>query len=69
MGMRNIIVGQSAGRLRLSIPALRGFTRQRLNVVLTKYTVCFTASREFLDEQYVDLSTQIHSDMDIELLK
>ena len=23
----------------------------------------------FLDEQYVDLSTQIHSDMDIELLK
>ena len=34
-----------AGRLRLSIPALRGFTRQRLNVVLTKYTVCFTASR------------------------
>ena len=40
-----------------------------LRVASTKYTECCTEYRGLLDEQYIDLSTQIHSELDIELLK
>lgn len=68
-GRRNIIVGQSGGPTAVINSSLAGvYTTAKERGFHTVYGMIH-GIEGLLDEKYVDLSTQIHSDMDIELLK
>ena len=66
---RNIIVGQSGGPTSVINSSLAGVYKTAKERGFNKVYGMLHGIQGFLDEQYVDLSTQIHSDMDIELLK
>ncbi len=66
---RNIIVGQSGGPTAVINSSLAGVYKNAKERGFHKVYGMLHGVQGLLDEQYVDLSTQIHSDMDIELLK
>lgn len=66
---RNIIVGQSGGPTSVINSSLAGVYKTAKERGFHKVYGMLHGIQGFLDELYVDLSTQIHSDMDIELLK
>ncbi len=66
---RNIIVGQSGGPTAVINSSLAGVYKTARERGFHKVYGMLHGIQGFLDEQYVDLSTQIHTDMDIELLK
>lgn len=66
---RNIIVGQSGGPTAVINSSLAGVYKTARERGFDTIYGMLHGVQGFLDEQYVDLSTQIHSDMDIELLK
>ena len=66
---RNIIVGQSGGPTSVINSSLAGVYKTAKERGFNKVYGMLHGIQGFLDEQYVDLSTQIDSDMDIELLK
>ncbi len=66
---RNIIVGQSGGPTAVINSSLAGVYKTARERGFHKVYGMLHGVQGLLDEQYVDLSTQIHSDMDIELLK
>ena len=66
---RNIIVGQSGGPTAVINSSLAGVYKTAKERGFHKVYGMLHGIQGFLDEQYVDLATQIHSDMDIELLK
>ena len=65
----NVIVGQSGGPTSVINSSLVGVYKTARDRGAKKVYGMLHGIQGFLDEQYVDLSTQIHSDMDIELLK
>ena len=69
MAKRNIIVGQSGGPTAVINSSLAGVYKTAIERGFDTVYGMLHGIQGFLDEQYVDLSTQIHSDMDIELLK
>lgn len=66
---RNIIVGQSGGPTSVINSSLAGVYKTAKERGFNKVYGMLHGVQGLLDEQYVDLSTQIHSDIDIELLK
>ena len=66
---RNIIVGQSGGPTAVINSSLAGVYRNAIERGFDKVYGMIHGIQGLLDEQYIDLSTQIHSDLDIELLK
>lgn len=67
---RNIIVGQSGGGPTSVInSSLAGVYKNAIERGFHKVYGMLHGIQGLLDEQYVDLSTQIHSELDIELLK
>ncbi len=66
---RNIIVGQSGGPTAVINSSLAGVYKTAKERGFNKVYGMLHGIQGFLDEQYVDLSTQIRSNMDIELLK
>ena len=66
---RNIIVGQSGGPTAVINSSLAGVYKTAKERGFHKVYGMLHGIEGFLDEMYVDLSTQNHSDMDIELLK
>ncbi len=66
---RNIIVGQSGGPTAVINSSLAGVYKTAKERGFHKVYGMVHGVQGLLDEQYVDLATQIHSDMDIELLK
>ena len=66
---RNIIVGQSGGPTSVINSSLAGVYKTAKERGFHKVYGMRYGIQGFLDEQYVDLSTQIHSELDIELLK
>lgn len=66
---RNIIVGQSGGPTAVINSSLAGVYKTAKERGFHKVYGMLHGIEGFLDEMYVDLSSQIHSDMDIELLK
>ena len=66
---RNIIVGQSGGPTAVINSSLAGVYKTAKERGFHKVYGMLHGIEGLLDEMYVDLSTQIHSDMDIELLK
>ncbi len=66
---RNIIVGQSGGPTAVINSSLAGVYKTARERGFNTVYGMLHGIQGLLDEQYVDLSTQIHSDMDIELLK
>jgi 6-phosphofructokinase len=69
MGMRNIIVGQSGGPTSVINSSLAGVYKTAIERGFDKVYGMLHGIQGLLDGKYVDLSTQIHSDMDIEVLK
>lgn len=67
--LRNIIVGQSGGPTSVINSSLAGVYKTAKERGFHKVYGMLHGIQGLLDEQYVDLATQIHSDMDIELLK
>ncbi len=65
----NIIVGQSGGPTSVINSSLAGVYKTAKERGFHTVYGMLHGIEGFLDEKYVDLSTQIHSDMDIELLK
>ena len=66
---RNIIVGQSGGPTSVINSSLAGVYKNAIERGFDKVYGMLHGIQGLLDEQYVDLSTQIHSELDIELLK
>ena len=66
---RNIIVGQSGGPTSVINSSLAGVYKTAKERGFHKVYGMLHGIEGLLDEMYVELSTQIHSDMDIELLK
>ena len=66
---RNIIVGQSGGPTAVINSSLAGVYRTAVDRGAKKVYGMLYGIQGLLDEQYIDLSTQIHSELDIELLK
>ena len=66
---RNIIVGQSGGPTSVINSSLAGVYKNAIERGFDKVYGMLHGVQGFLDEQYIDLSTQIHSELDIELLK
>lgn len=66
---RNIIVGQSGGPTSVINSSLAGVYKTAKERGFDTVYGMLHGIQGFLDEQYIDLSTQIHTDMDIELLK
>lgn len=66
---RNIIVGQSGGPTSVINSSLAGVYKNAIERGFHKVYGMLHGIQGLLDEQYVDLSTQIHSELDIELLK
>jgi len=67
--MRNIIVGQSGGPTAVINSSLAGVYKTAKERGFDKVYGMLHGIQGLLDEKYVDLSTQIHTDLDIELLK
>ncbi len=67
--MRNIIVGQSGGPTAVINSSLAGVYRNGIERGFDKVYGMIHGIQGLLDEQYIDLSTQIHTDLDVELLK
>ena len=67
--MSNCIIAQSGGPTSVINSSLVGVYKTARDRGAKKVYGMLHGIQGFLDEQYVDLSTQIHSDMDIELLK
>ncbi|MDD3277340.1 MAG: 6-phosphofructokinase [Lachnospiraceae bacterium] len=66
---RNIIVGQSGGPTSVINSSLAGVYSNAMERGFHKVYGMLHGVQGLLDEQYVDLSTQIHNELDIELLK
>mgnify|MGYP000057879538 CR=1 FL=1 len=66
---RNIIVGQSGGPTSAINSSLAGVYKNAVERGFDKVYGMLHGIQGLLDEQYIDLSTQIHSELDIELLK
>lgn len=66
---RNIIVGQSGGPTSVINSSLAGVYKNAIERGFHKVYGMLHGIQGLLDEQYVDLSSQIHSELDIELLK
>ena len=66
---RNIIVGQSGGPTSVINSSLAGVYKNAVERGFDKVYGMLHGIQGLLDEQYIDLSTQIHSELDIELLK
>ena len=66
---RNIIVGQSGGPTSVINSSLAGVYSNAIERGFDKVYGMIHGIQGLLDEQYIDLSTQIHSSLDIELLK
>ena len=66
---KNIIVGQSGGPTAVINSSLAGVYRNAIERGFDKVYGMLNGVQGLLDGRYVDLSTQIHSDLDIELLK
>ena len=66
---RNIIVGQSGGPTAAINSSLAGVYKNAIERGFDKVYGMLHGIQGLMDEQYVDLSTQIHSELDIELLK
>lgn len=66
---RNIIVGQSGGPTSAINSSLAGVYKTAKERGFHTIYGMLNGVQGLMDEQYVDLSTQIHSDMDIEVLK
>ena len=66
---RNIIVGQSGGPTAVINSSLAGVYKNAIERGFDKVYGMLHGIQGLLDEQYIDLSTQIHSELDIELLK
>ena len=66
---RNIIVGQSGGPTAVINSSLAGVYKNAVERGFDKVYGMLHGIQGLLDEQYIDLSTQIHSELDIELLK
>lgn len=66
---RNIIVGQSGGPTAVINSSLAGVYKNAIERGFDKVYGMLHGVQGLLDEQYIDLSTQIHSELDIELLK
>ena len=66
---RNIIVGQSGGPTSVINSSLAGVYKNAKERGFHKVYGMLHGIQGLLDEKYVDLSTQIHSELDIELLK
>ena len=66
---RNIIVGQSGGPTSVINSSLAGVYKTAKERGFDKVYGMLHGVQGLLDEKYVDLSTQIHTNMDIELLK
>ncbi len=66
---RNIIVGQSGGPTSVINSSLAGVYKTAKERGFHKVYGMLHGIQGFLDEKYVDLSTQIHTNMDIEVLK
>ena len=66
---RNIIVGQSGGPTAVINSSLAGVYKNAIERGFDKVYGMIHGIQGLLDENYVDLSTQIHSELDIELLK
>ena len=66
---RNVIVGQSGGPTSVINSSLAGVNKNAIERGFDKVYGMLHGVQGLLDEQYVDMSTQIHSDLDIELLK
>ena len=67
--MRNIIVGQSGGPTSVINSSLAGVYKNAIERGFDKVYGMLHGIQGLLDEQYIDLSTHIHSELDIELLK
>ena len=66
---RNIIVGQSGGPTSVINSSLAGVYKNAIERGFDKVYGMLHGIQGLLEEEYVDLSTQIHSELDIELLK
>ncbi|MBR2764438.1 MAG: 6-phosphofructokinase [Blautia sp.] len=66
---RNIIVGQSGGPTAVINSSLAGVYKNAIERGFDKVYGMIHGIQGLLDEQYIDLSTQIHTALDIELLK
>lgn len=66
---RNIIVGQSGGPTSVINSSLAGVYKNAIERGFDKVYGMLHGIQGLLDEQYIDLSTQIHSELDIELLQ
>ena len=66
---RNIIVGQSGGPTAVINSSLAGVYKNAIERGFDKVYGMLHGIQGLLDEQYIDLSTQIHSELDIELLQ
>ena len=66
---KNVIVGQSGGPTSVINSSLAGVYKNAIERGFDKVYGMLHGVQGLLDEQYVDMSTQIHSDLDIELLK
>ena len=66
---RNIIVGQSGGPTAVINSSLAGVYKNAMERGFDKVYGMVHGIQGLMDEQYVDLSTQIHNELDIELLK
>ena len=66
---RNIIVGQSGGPTAVINSSLAGVYTNAIERGFDKVYGMIHGIQGLLDEQYIDLSTQIHTNLDIELLK
>ena len=65
----SIIVGQSGGPTAVINSSLAGVYKNAIERGFDKVYGMLHGIQGLLDEQYIDLSTQIHSELDIELLK
>ena len=63
---RNIIVGQSGGPTAVINSSLAGVYKNAIERGFDKVYGMLHGIQGLLDEQYIDLSTQIHSELDIE---
>ena len=66
---KNVISGQSGGPTSVINSSLAGVYKNAIERGFDKVYGMLHGIQGLLDEQYIDLSTQIHSELDIELLK
>lgn len=69
MAKKNIIIGQSGGPTAVINSSLAGVYKSAMELGFDKVYGMLHGVQGLLDGEYVDLSSQIHSDLDVELLK